>query len=481
MNFFKCLFAGFSLTILSVVLLVSTSLADVEVVVVESEGRGISRDAAINAALSAAVAKVNGVSLTSNSRSISGQSSSQIENNSQSVSAISSRVDTQAAAQVRSRQYKNGQIPPVSDVTDVSVATTSRAQGIAVRASASKINNKTSYDASQKEIDVKTAGQIKSYEVLSFQEVPQGFIVRISASISKFVISIEAERTRIVVTPFRMKTRGNTTNEFERQFSQTLINQLTQSRKFAVLDRDYISEQGVELNLLQAGEVPIDEMTKLGNKLGTDFIIVGAVDEFVSRRRNLIMKSTGQEIPMIDQGARLSYRIINAATGQVKFSDTYDSIETKQGTAIASKIIANKAANEVSQNILMNFYPVMVEAIQGDTIVLGQGGDTVEAGQQFTLVQYGKEIIDSYTKESLGRIENNVGTIEITRVTNNQSYARILKVTIDVEANFEPQGFIVRPLPKKRANENNEKIAAKIKIETAAKLNNLQKESDNDW
>ncbi|MEJ6726056.1 MAG: CsgG/HfaB family protein, partial [Emcibacteraceae bacterium] len=367
MNFFKYLFAGFSLTILSVVLLVSTSLADVEVVVVESEGRGISRDAAINAALSAAVAKVNGVSLTSNSRSISGQSSSQIENNSQSVSAISSRVDTQAAAQVRSRQYKNGQIPPVSDVTDVSVATTSRAQGIAVRASASKINNKTSYDASQKEIDVKTAGQIKSYEVLSFQEVPQGFIVRISASISKFVISIEAERTRIVVTPFRMKTRGNTTNEFERQFSQTLINQLTQSRKFAVLDRDYISEQGVELNLLQAGEVPIDEMTKLGNKLGTDFIIVGAVDEFVSRRRNLIMKSTGQEIPMIDQGARLSYRIINAATGQVKFSDTYDSIETKQGTAIASKIIANKAANEVSQNILMNFYPVMVEAIQGDT------------------------------------------------------------------------------------------------------------------
>jgi hypothetical protein len=212
MNFFKYLFAGFSLTILSVVLLVSTSLADVEVVVVESEGRGISRDAAINAALSAAVAKVNGVSLTSNSRSISGQSSSQIENNSQSVSAISSRVDTQAAAQVRSRQYKNGQIPPVSDVTDVSVATTSRAQGIAVRASASKINNKTSYDASQKEIDVKTAGQIKSYEVLSFQEVPQGFIVRISASISKFVISIEAERTRIVVTPFRMKTRGNTTN-----------------------------------------------------------------------------------------------------------------------------------------------------------------------------------------------------------------------------------------------------------------------------
>ena len=472
MNFFKCLFAGFSLTILSVVLLVSTSLADVEVVVVESEGRGSSRDAAINAALSAAVAKVNGVSLTSNSRSISGQSSSQIENNSQSVSAISSRVDTQAAAQVRSRQYKDGQIPPVSDVTDVSVATTSRAQGIAVRASASKINNKTSYDASQKEIDVKTAGQIKSYEVLSFQEVPQGFIVRISASISKFVISIEAERTRIVVAPFRMKTRGNTINEFERQFSQTLINQLTQSRKFAVLDRDYINEQGVELNLLQAGEVPIDEMTKLGNKLGT---------EFVSRRRNLIMKSTGQEIPMIDQGARLSYRIINAATGQVKFSDTYDSIETKQGTAIASKIIANKAANEVSQNILMNFYPVMVEAIQGDTIVLGQGGGTVEAGQQFTLVQYGKEIIDSYTKESLGRIENNVGTIEITRVTNNQSYARILKVTIDVEANFEPQGFIVRPLPKKRANENNEKIAAKIKIETAAKLNNLQKESDNDW
>ncbi|MEH6466712.1 MAG: hypothetical protein V7722_03700, partial [Porticoccus sp.] len=344
-----------------------------------------------------------------------------------------------------------------------------------------KSNQKTTYDASQKDISTKTGGQVKTYEILHTDQTPDGFVVKVLASIAKLKLSAETNRTRLAVVPFRVKITGLNAQEFERQFTQTLVNLLTQSRKFAVLDRDYINEQGVELDRLQAGEVPIDEMAKLGSKLATDFLLVGSINDVVSRKRTVVMKSTGKEIPMVDQGTQLSYRLIEAATGQVKFSDSYDNVKTSQGSSISIVSMAKKVGDAVAQNILLNFFPIIVEAVEGDTLVLGQGGNTLRQGQMFTLVQYGNEVFDSYTKESLGRTENNVGTVEVVEVHSKQSRARIVKSSIDMSSAFKPREFIVRLLPTKSTSINKTEQINKVKSDASKRIKKLKSVSDDDW
>jgi TolB-like protein len=460
---------------------ISLLAADIEIVTIEAEGRGDSRQQAVNDALREAVAKVNGVSVKSNSRSVSGTKNVSVNTQSQSVSVAAARVDTQGVARARVNRYKEGEAHGAADVTDVGVATSTRSQAVAVGASSSQVDQKTSYNANLQDISVKSSGQIKSYDVVDVKQVDGVFIAHVSASIAKFKQSVESKRIRLAVVPFRVKVPTNQAKDFERQFSQSIVDQLSQSRKFAVLDRDFIAEQGVELAQLQAGEVPIDEMAKLGNRLTADFLVVGTIDQVVSRQRVQVMKSTGREIQMVDQGARLSFRLIEAATGQIKFADSLDNVATSQGARKSISIMGADAGRAVAQNILMDFYPIRVEAVQNDSIVLGQGGDTVERGQRFTLIQYGKEIFDSYTQESLGRLENKVGTVEVIDVQSKQSYARIVNSSVDLSEVFEAGGFVVRPLPTKSKVASKAVQTKKVKAAATERIKKLEAESEDDW
>ena len=49
-------------------------------------------------------------------------------------------------------------------------------------------------------------------------------------------------------------------------------------------------------------------------------------------------------------------------------------------------------------------------------------------GELYNLVELGDEIIDSYTGESLGKIEKVIGTVRITQVDSGLSYAEIVKL-----------------------------------------------------
>ena len=99
------------------------------------------------------------------------------------------------------------------------------------------------------------------------------------------------------------------------------------------------------------------------------------------------------------------------------------------------------AANDVIEKIIDYVYPVKIAAIQDDgTIILNQGGDKMKPGMIFDVFTMGKEIIDSDTGQSLGKVENKVAAIEVQRVANNLSYANITEGNQDKLA----EGLICR-------------------------------------
>ena len=122
----------------------------------------------------------------------------------------------------------------------------------------------------------------------------------------------------------------------------------------------------------------------------------------------------------------------------------------------------------------MAIYPFVVESVDDKKLTIGTGGDMIEVGQKFKLIKYGDKIIDSYTKESLGRREIQVGVIEITEVTSKMSYAKVINLSQkNALEEFKPKSLIIRSLPMKK-NNNTKKKQKEMREK-------LDKEFDDGW
>lgn len=337
----------------------------------------------------------------------------------------------------------------------------------------------------QQEIQAATKGVIKSYEVRALERDPYDsrmINVALSATIAKYEVSKQANRNRIAVLPFHVDDpNDNVQTSFAKNLGQGLVGYLTQSRKFAVLDRDFETETNKELDSLKGANVPVEEMARLGNRLGTDFIVVGKINEAVAKKWFKKMKSTGKKFPMSRYGGAFTYRVIDVATGQIMFSQLYDGIKTHQGALPDISRIAKNDAQVVGRRIVDGIFPLVVVSVSGKSLYLGQGGETVKKGQKYTLIQYGKMMVDPYTKESLGREEIAVGVVQVSDVQAKASRARILKCSLDMGKAFVPNGFIVRPIKGSSAKATAEKRTKKVEKAIQKSMDDMEKESDDDW
>lgn len=472
--------------------------SELEIITVEVEGVGGTRQSAIDNGLARALEKVNGVSISSSTSSTSGSVSASGQSNVSSTTVFAGQVDTQSVGVAAASGTSGRQNVAVGSATSTSV------QGIGAEATSTTFDQSMSFAADQQTVDKSIDGQIKSYDVLKENPGNGEFRVTLSVSISKFKLSAEASRQRIAMLPLRLREENGDFQNAERDFSQTLVNQLTQSRKFAVLDRDYSDEQMSELGKLEEGNVPMDELAKLGNNLSADFLFVGTLEDVKFEDRPLLLKATNETVKLREQGIRMSYRLINAATGQVRFSDTYDSLELLEQGSGSKADLGVQAGKAVAAKILSSFFPTKVEQRDGRTLTLGQGGSTVGKGDRFELVAYGEEIVDSYTQEVLGRVEHKVGYVKVTEVQPTMARAIIVELIAEFENAPLPDELIVRPMIQvsggqdardtliarlqRQAEEKKRRLdaeaaakRARIKAEAARRMEALEEESEDDW
>ena len=329
-----------------------------------------------------------------------------------------------------------------------------------------------SSEAFNQEVSTITNGLIKNWKILSESLEGNNHLVKLSVNISKFKKSAQTNRLRLAIVPFRAADSvkvNQTVSKFEGAITAQLENYLTQTRRFALIDRSFLAEQTKELNLIAAGSttsMSVDEIVKLGNRLGTDYLIVGRIEKANSAVSEKKSKVSDTVKKYLTSRARLTIRLIDVATTQIKFADTY---EKTSGTSIEK--LADKLAIEIGQIVLSSVYPIRIVNASSSQVVLGQGGKTLKSGDFFKVYQLGKKLIDPYTKESLGREEIEVAVIQINNVKSKTSDAKILESILDLsEAVNNQDDFIVRPFkaPQKKAEkqkENKPKTVKKLKEE----------------
>ncbi len=327
-----------------------------------------------------------------------------------------------------------------------------------------------------------TRGLVQSYRVLEKGKDPARpnlWAVRVSAQIAHFEEDEQSHRIRLAIMPFRIReglVHGNAA-QYERILTDNLTAYLTHTRKFAVLDRDYINERGIELDTIRRGIMPVEELARLGNKLATDYMIVGTIEEVTLNTTTQTLPATGQKITNAEEGARISYRVVDVATGQIKYANDYDHIDAIASGKSDLGRAAKRAGLGIGDVIINAIFPVRIEAVDSDYVYLGSGGLAVKKGERYRLIALGDLLRDSYTGESLGNTERDVGMIEVVDVQAKQSRARIVKSSLDVRKDFEPGKFIVRAVTR-----NANQPAMKETAQTANdKADALEKSSDKEW
>ena len=342
-------------------------------------------------------------------------------------------------------------------------------------------NDKSDYLSSRdfkESIKSKTKGVVESYSIISnAKDDSTGlWMAEISAQIARFKTSKSANRKRIAVIDLIGRQGCCKTAEGELnpdvaayEVSSAISNFLVQSRKFTVLDRSFQGFAEAERNTLQTSEnMPVKELAKLGQELFADMILVGNLNSIRLRKAERKMKTSDRVLEYLAGNIATNIRIIDTATGQIKFSSSLRMNPKDLDLSLSSDIftISKKVGDRVGFTVLNAIYPIMVTGVSNKiNLDLNTGGDVVSVGQVFDLMQLGEKVKDAYTKESLGKSETKIGTVEIIQVSPKQSKgkATLTDANTDLGKGFKPKMYILR------LNNSSKKQALKKKTKEVRK------------
>jgi hypothetical protein len=221
-----------------------------------------------------------------------------------------------------------------------------------------------------------------------------------------------------------------------------------------------------EKGLVLLGDTSLEEKTKIGNLLGADYILTSTLDEAVITVKEKYLEATGTKTREHEAKFKMDYALIGAATSQIKFSDSvnlwleYDKDVRKlvpnwrddkiDYLVLADKLIENAVA-PIVEKIIETLYPVRIAKILPEgLIVVNKGGKDIAESDIYEVLKEGAELVDYDTKESLGKIEEPVAEIKITKVMPNFSYA----VVYQGNASKLSEGLICRKKGKETERPN---------------------------
>ncbi|MFM8546310.1 MAG: CsgG/HfaB family protein [Betaproteobacteria bacterium] len=298
-------------------------------------------------------------------------------------------------------------------------------------------------------IEKVTRGVVKSYTVLESGISPGSgrAQVKIRAIIPTYRQSEQLKRLRLAVVPLRVTGAAASRPggaEFAESVSASLEAFLTQTRKFAMIDRRSTDASHKEIQRVNSRNAPIEETVKIGMRVGADYMVIAALKDFNVQEVQQ-QRVTGRVITRTSAPVGIDVRVIDIATGQIKFAQTY----THPGRLPPGMTLAQYASDigaDIGHVISTAIYPVAVVAATGSEVTLNQGGDTVQVGRVYRVVSLGKNLIDPHTKESLGQEELEVALIEITTVTDRTANAKL--VSGQLPSPIKPGSLLARVVPE---------------------------------
>jgi curli biogenesis system outer membrane secretion channel CsgG len=373
----------------------------------EADGIGSTPELAVLAALQSAVAQVNGVRVASQMQSlraglhvdVDGEHVGDIRADAfaQQMIAASqgavvgyeilsqeevSQLDEEVIARVRASDA--GYSYSASASASGSAQAQAEASGGGGSASASI---KESYKE-QASVDAKRGAQSFESDV-NRRTMRSYWKVRVRADIAKYRAPDEQGRPKIVVAQPHVRSGTYAvgdgrvaSDEVAAAIRARLNDTLTQTKRFIVLDREFGEEMQAEIDHINSGNVRLQDTARLGQQLATDLILIPTIERFEYPRSVRNLRMSDRQVTSYSGGGRITLRLINAATGEVVMSDSFDHQLASTGPSTLPRTVDGKGmaaammdslSGQIGTAIITGIFPVSVVAMTGDQVVLSQG------------------------------------------------------------------------------------------------------------
>lgn len=289
----------------------------------------------------------------------------------------------------------------------------------------------------KEDIYTRSKGWIDSYEITAVQK-PQSsddtWKVTVIANIPKYESDIKNDtRKSIAIMPFRFATptfavtdQGVNVSAYaiSSRLKERIQTEFAQSRKFAVLNREYNEEFTSEKKLLSSDNVPASEAGRLGQVLGADFMIVGNIFDLSTKNETTSFYGV-TKIKTIDR-IDMSYQVIEVATQKIMWANTIteELVREKDQNNAAT---LDKVANIVVSGVMDVIYPIKVmDLVSSQEIYLNQGGDRIAEGDQFELFTAGRNLVDPDTGMAIKVDGSKTGELTVLTVLPKYAIAELV-------------------------------------------------------
>ncbi|MCI6298937.1 MAG: hypothetical protein MR582_04750 [Campylobacter sp.] len=332
----------------------------------------------------------------------------------------------------REEAINNAIIEAVGKISGVNVSSMKRSSTQAI----SDNSGSNIVDTYSNDISKATKGRADTYNIISAEQDGSGrWIAVVEIKNSKTTKSYKApglnnkqRRSLSVFNASYGETRG-----LGESLKSHVITNLTQSRKFNILDRDNGGYYEMEKALISSGNAGGDEIYKLKNVLGSDYLMIFNIKGAQAKTKQSITSSNTTKVQV-----SVDYQVILFATREVKYSNTLTMNVSVKDDLKSNEAAFKKIADKITSDILNAIYPLKIANINGQEVVFTQN---LNVGERFDCFSQGKALKDSYTKQGTGdmRVETRAGQVEITRADPKLSYAKIIEGQMK-------EGYICRPL-----------------------------------
>jgi len=224
--------------------------------------------------------------------------------------------------------------------------------------------------------------------------------------------------------------------------SDILITELVKSGKFIVVERDKMNKIMEEQKLQTQGMIDPQTAVKVGQIMGLEAIVVGAVSQFGVKKEgsDYLLAQSKKQVADVT----VDIRVIDVQSGQIILADSgkgqskskkasflgmgtkggYD--ETLEGEALRAAIV--KFVDNISNQLNKKPWSAMIADAVGDEIYINAGSDSnIEIGMKLSCYKQGKEIRDPKSNLIIGYREEPLGDYEVIRYCGDSGDCSIAK------------------------------------------------------
>ena len=261
----------------------------------------------------------------------------------------------------------------------------------------------------------------------SFDPVTSQWMVNVSAEVvvnPSYTPSEASRRLKIAVSPLRYDTNAvgaNIGKAVSKAWETSMTDFLSDSDRVAIVDRSFQDDIEGELDLLLSDNIRQDQVARLQQMVGADYILVGSIDRANVTRDVRTFEISGKTVEGPPSASlKISYRLIETATSVLEISDSYSRSGVK---SVSLSSLADAGAKQAGENFLTRLFPPRVEKLSNGKAYIGVGPESVEMGDKFDIYKTGIDIVDSYTGEVIGQEETMIGSATVAQILPRMAVA----------------------------------------------------------